>query len=41
MVLVLWLFTAGAGFYLLATSNLGRARAAGRPCLSGLSGPAS
>jgi hypothetical protein len=28
VVLVLWLFTAGAGFYLLATSNLGRARAA-------------
>jgi hypothetical protein len=27
-VLVLWLFTAGAGFYLLVTSNLGRARAA-------------
>ena len=28
VVLVLWLFTAGAGFYLLATSNLGRARPA-------------
>ncbi|HEY1319036.1 MAG TPA: hypothetical protein VGF32_02265 [Streptosporangiaceae bacterium] len=28
VVLVLWLFTAGAGFYLLATSNLGRARLA-------------
>jgi hypothetical protein len=28
VVLVLWLFTASAGFYLLATSNLGRARAA-------------
>ena len=27
-VLVLWLFTAGAGFYLLVTSNLGRARPA-------------
>jgi len=26
--LVLWLLTAGAGFYLLVTSNLGRARAA-------------
>jgi len=26
VVLVLWLFTAGAGFYLLVTSNLGRAR---------------
>src|SRR5215831_7598800 len=32
VVLVLWLFTAGAGFYLLVTSNLGRARpAAGAP----------
>jgi len=29
VVLVLWLFTAGAGFYLLVTSNLGRARPAG------------
>jgi hypothetical protein len=29
VVLVLWLFTAGAGFYLLVTSNLGRARAPG------------
>ena len=28
MVLVLWLFTVGAGFYLLVTSNLGRARPA-------------
>jgi len=28
VVLVLWLFTAGAGFYLLVTSNLGRARSA-------------
>ena len=28
VVLVLWLFTAGAGFYLLYTSNLGRARLA-------------
>ena len=28
VVLVLWLFTAGAGFYLLATSNLSRARPA-------------
>lgn len=41
VVLVLWLFTAGAGFYLLATSNLGRARpaapsaaGAGRPSAS-------
>jgi hypothetical protein len=32
VVLALWLFTAGAGFYLLVTSNLGRARpAAPRP----------
>jgi hypothetical protein len=30
-VLVLWLFTAGAGFYLLVTSNLSRARAAQAP----------
>jgi hypothetical protein len=29
VVLVLWLFTVGAGFYLLLTSNLGRARPAG------------
>jgi len=28
VVLVLWLFTAGAGFYLLVTSSLGRARSA-------------
>ena len=28
VVLVLWLFTASAGFYLLVTSNLGRARPA-------------
>ena len=28
VVLVLWLITAGAGFYLLVTSNLGRARPA-------------
>jgi len=28
VVLVLWLFTAAAGFYLLVTSNLGRARPA-------------
>jgi hypothetical protein len=28
VVLVLWLFTAGAGFYLLVTSNLARARPA-------------
>jgi hypothetical protein len=33
VVLVLWLFTAGAGFYVLVTSSLGRARpaAAGTP----------
>jgi hypothetical protein len=31
VVLVLWMFTAGAGFYLLVTSNLGRARPAGAP----------
>ena len=31
VVLVLWMFTAGAGFYLLATSSLGRARPAAPP----------
>ncbi len=31
VVLVLWLFTAGAGFYLLVTSNLGQARLASAP----------
>jgi hypothetical protein len=31
VVLVLWLLTAGAGFYLLVTSNLGRARPAAGP----------
>ena len=31
VVLVLWLFTAGAGFYLLVTSNLSRARPAAAP----------
>jgi len=31
VVLVLWLFTAGAGFYLLLTSSLGRARPAAPP----------
>jgi hypothetical protein len=30
VVLVLWMCTAGAGFYLLVTSNLGRARPAGQ-----------
>jgi len=34
VVLVLWLFTAGAGFYLLITSSLGRTRP------TGLAGPA-
>jgi len=29
VVLVLWLFTAGAGFYVLLTSSLGRSRPAG------------
>jgi hypothetical protein len=31
VVLVLWMFTAGAGIYLLVTSNLGRARPAASP----------
>ncbi len=31
VVLVLWLFTAGAGFFVLLTSNLGRARPAPAP----------
>jgi hypothetical protein len=31
VVLVLWLFTAGVGFYLLVTSNLGRTRPAQAP----------
>ncbi len=31
VVLVFWLFTAGAGFYLLVTSNLGRARSSAAP----------
>jgi hypothetical protein len=35
VVLVLWMFTAGAGFYLLVTSSLGRARLA-RPSALGL-----
>jgi hypothetical protein len=34
VVLVLWLFTAGAGFYLLVTSNLARARPAQAPATS-------
>jgi len=39
VVLVLWLFTAGAGFYLLVTSNLGRARPAPTPALAPTLGP--
>jgi hypothetical protein len=35
VVLVLWLFTAGVGFYLLATSNLSRARPAAVTASSG------
>ena len=35
VVLVLWLFTAGAGFYLLVTSNLGRARPAATTSAAG------
>jgi hypothetical protein len=31
VVLLLWMFTAGAGFYLLVTSSLGRARSAATP----------
>jgi hypothetical protein len=34
VVLVLWLFTAGAGFYLLVTSNLSRARPAQAPSVT-------
>jgi hypothetical protein len=48
VVLVLWLFTAGAGFYLLVTSNLSRARPAQpapapipQPASVGSAGPAS
>src|SRR5580692_2840881 len=33
-VLVLWMFTAGAGVYVLVTSNLGRARPAVNPDLA-------
>jgi hypothetical protein len=40
--LVLWLLTAGAGFYLLVTSNLGRARpAAASPAAAPASEPAA
>jgi hypothetical protein len=42
VVLVLWLFTAGAGFYLLVTSNLGRARpAATKPAAQPATTPAA
>jgi hypothetical protein len=43
VALVLWLFTAGAGFYLLVTSNLGRARpaAAGPAAESATAAPVS
>jgi hypothetical protein len=42
VVLVLWLFTAGAGFYLLVTSNLGRARlAADAPAATASAEPAT
>jgi hypothetical protein len=36
VVLVLWMFTAGAGVYVLVTSNLGRARPAVNPDHDGL-----
>jgi hypothetical protein len=36
VVLVLWMFTAGAGVYVLVTSNLGRARPAVNPDHNGL-----
>ena len=39
VVLVLWMFTAGAGFYLLVTSNLGRARPAQAAAASGPPAP--
>ena len=41
VVLVLWLFTAGAGFYLLVMSNLGRARPApaAEPATASLAAP--
>ena len=42
VVLALWLFTAGAGFYLLVTSNLGRARpAATAPAAQPATAPAA
>src|SRR5690349_8505233 len=39
VVLVLWLFTAGAGLYLLLSSSLGRARPAGAAAPSSPSAP--
>jgi hypothetical protein len=45
VVLVLWMFTAGVGLYLLTTSSLGRARPAGpsvpRPQPTAVAAPAS
>ncbi len=42
VVLVLWLFTAGAGIYLLVTSNLGRTRpAAAHPAPASVTAPAA
>ena len=41
VVLVLWLFTAGAGFYLLLSSSLGRARPAGAAPSSPSAAPSS
>jgi len=41
MVLVLWLFTAGAGFYLLVTSSLGRGRPAAPAAASPQPAPAA
>lgn len=46
VVLVLWLFTAGAGFYLLVTSSLGRDRSAravpaAEPAAASVAGPAA
>jgi hypothetical protein len=41
LVLVLWLFTAGAGFYLLVTSSLGRARIPGPQAAAPATQPAA
>ena len=46
VVLALWMFTAGAGFYLLVTSNLGRARSAAttsaaKPATASVAAPAA